>query len=252
MTRLTRASVAGPAPSFRGLQWRRPGASRRAHSRSTCGRDRRSAPMGALTPRWQAVLLLLAVSLPLAACGIDEVPPGEGPSTSSAGSASPTATATATATATETERTESREEMDATAEAMAVYANFSQLIQKARRDPTQDWSTAYAELTADPLRTNELLEISGLRDRGVAHSGQIRNTPEVSDVELAGGTDGTLRTVTIGDCIDSRDFPATVLATGELFSVARPPYPAVATVVFYPDPEERWLVTSFEAQDGTC
>lgn len=136
--------------------------------------------------------------------------------------------------------------------AIAVYRDLTELIQDARRNPTEDWLPAYSRLAADPYRSAELLEISALRDRGVAHSGEVRNEPEVSDVDLAGGTDGTLRTVTIDDCVDTRDFPATVVSTGEVFSVARPPHVAVATVVFYPPPEERWLVATVEVQDETC
>ena len=140
----------------------------------------------------------------------------------------------------------------AAAEAMAVYGGLTELIQDARRDPTQNWLPAYTQLTADPYRSAELLEISALRDRGIAHTGSVTNTPEVAGVDLAGGTDGTLQTVTIEDCVDARDFPAAVQATGEMISAERPPHVAVATVVFYPAPTDRWLVTAVEVQDQTC
>ena len=143
-------------------------------------------------------------------------------------------------------------ESEAAEEAMAVYGDLTQLIQDARRDPTQNWVPAYTQLTADPYRSAELLEISALRDRGIAHTGSVTNNPEVVGVDLAGGTDGTLQTVTIEDCVDTRDFPAAVQTTGEVISAERPPHLAVATVVFYRAPTERWLVTAVDVQDQTC
>ncbi|SOC49486.1 hypothetical protein SAMN05660748_2213 [Blastococcus aggregatus] len=137
-------------------------------------------------------------------------------------------------------------------EAMAVYGDLTELIQDARRDPTKSWLPAYTQLTADPYRSAELLEISALRDRGIKHTGSVINSPEVAGVDLAGGTDGTLQTVTIEDCVDARDFPAAVQASGEVISAERPPHFAVATVVFYPAPTDRWLVTAVEVQDQTC
>jgi hypothetical protein len=128
----------------------------------------------------------------------------------------------------------------------------TRLAQDARRDTTQDWLPPYAQLTADPYRSTELLEVSALRDRGIAHTGEVAHRPEVVAVDLAGGTDGTLRTVTIQDCVDTRDFPATVQATGEVVSAERPPHVAVAMVVLYPPPEDRWLVASIDVQDETC
>jgi hypothetical protein len=136
--------------------------------------------------------------------------------------------------------------------AMAVYRDANRLAQDARRDPTQDWLPAYAQVTADPYRSAELLEVSALRNRGIAHTGEVAHDPEVVAVDLAGGTDGTLRTVTIQDCVDTRDFPATVQATGDVVSAERPPHVAVATVVFYPPPEDRWLVATVDVQDETC
>jgi hypothetical protein len=144
-------------------------------------------------------------------------------------------------------------ESEAAAEAaMTVYGDLTELVQDARRDPTKNWAPAYTQVTADPYRSAELLEISALRDRGIAHTGSVTNNPEVADVDLAGGTDGTLQTVTIEDCVDTRDFPAEVQATGEVISVERPPHLAVATVVFYPAPTDRWLVTAVEVKDQTC
>lgn len=136
--------------------------------------------------------------------------------------------------------------------AMVVYRDVTRLAQDARRDPTQDWLPPYAQLTADPYRSAELLEILALRDRGIAHTGEVAHDPQVVAVDLAGGTDGTLRTVTIKDCVDTQDFPATDQATGDVVSAERPPHVAVATVVFYPPPEDRWLVATVDVQDETC
>jgi len=147
---------------------------------------------------------------------------------------------------------EDTESEAAAVEAMAVYGDLAQLVQDARRDPTQDWLPAYAQLTADPYRSAELLEISVLRHRGIAHAGSVTNSPKVAGVDLVGGTDGTLQTVTIEDCVDVRDFPATVQTTGEVISAERSPHVAVATVVFYPAPTDRWLVGAVEVQDRTC
>ncbi|WP_176946489.1 hypothetical protein [Blastococcus aurantiacus] len=144
------------------------------------------------------------------------------------------------------------DESSAADAAMAVYRDLSDLVQGARRDPAQDWLPAYTQLTADPYRSAELLEISALNDRGITHTGDVLHAPEVVEVDLAGGTDGTLGTVTIEDCVDTRQFPATVEATGEVVSAERPPHIAVATLVFYPPPESRWLVSTIDVRDETC
>ena len=186
----------------------------------------------------------LGSALTLAACGTDgnateQTPPAPSASETSAGptSAGPS---------------RNPDEAAAADAAMAVYRDVTRLAQDARRDPTQDWLPAYAPLAADPYRSAELLEISALRDRGIAHTGEVTHEPQVVAVDLAGGTDGTLRTVTIQDCVGTRDFPAAVQATGSVVSAKRPPHVAVATVVFYPPPEDRWLVATVDVQDETC
>ena len=189
-------------------------------------------------------IVALASVLALAACGTD----GEATEqTSPQASASETSAAS-----TSSGPSMNPDEAAAADAAMAVYRDVTRLARDARRDPTHDWLPAYAQLTADPYRSAELLEISALRDRGIAHTGEVIHTPDVFAVDLAGGTDGTLRTVTIQDCVDTRDFPATVKATGDVVSVDRPPHVAVATVVFYPPPEDRWLVATVDVQDETC
>ena len=189
-------------------------------------------------------LAVLGALLGLAACSSED---------GSTGQVSPSATALEPRPSPAPSSAVQDPEDEAAAEAaLAVYRDLTQVIQDARRDPTRDWLPAYSELAADPYRSAELLEISALRDRGVAHSGEVHNHPRVTEVDLAGGTDGTLRTVTIEDCVDTRDFPATVVATGQIFSVSRPPHVAIATVVFYPAPDDRWLVASVQVQDRTC
>ncbi|SOC46141.1 hypothetical protein SAMN05660748_0069 [Blastococcus aggregatus] len=189
-------------------------------------------------------IVALGSVLTLAACGTEgdatEQPP-PAPSASES-SAAPTSA----------DPSMDPDEVAAADAAMAVYRDVTRLVQDARRDPTQDWLPAYAQLTADPYRSAELLEVSALRDRGIAHTGEVAHDPEVAAVDLAGGTDGTLRTVTIQDCVDTQDFPATVQATGDVVSAERPPHVAVATVVFYPQPEDRWLVATVDVQDETC
>jgi hypothetical protein len=200
---------------------------------------------GDVTPaRTRIGLALVGSLITLVACsGGDGSPNQASPSTKAPeGRPSPAAPSAA----------EEPESEAAAAEAMAVYGDLTELIQDARRDPTQNWLPAYTQLTADPYRSAELLEISALRDRGITHTGSVTNSPEVVEVDLAGGTDGTLQTVTIEDCVDARDFPAAVQATGEVISAERPPHVAVATVVFYPAPTDRWLVTAVEVQDQTC
>lgn len=182
--------------------------------------------------------------LALAACGtdVDATEPTPPAPSASETSAAPTSTGPSM----------NPDEAAAADAAMAVYRDATRLVQDARRDPTQEWLPAYAQLSADPYRSAELLEVSALRDRGIAHTGEVAHDPEVVAVDLAGGTDGTLRTVTIEDCVDTRDFPATVQATGDIVSAERPPHVAVATVVFYPAPEDRWLVATVDVQDETC
>ncbi|MGX5653217.1 hypothetical protein ACWKWC_00390 [Geodermatophilus nigrescens] len=196
-------------------------------------------------PDWVRVAIVaLGSVLALTACGSDGDAAEEArpePSTSQT-SAAPTSAGPSV----------DPDEAAAADTAMAVYREVTRLAQDARRDPTQDWLPAYAQLTADPYRSAELLEVSALRDRGIAHTGEVRHDPEVLAVDLAGGTDGTLRTVTIQDCVDTQDFPATVQATGDVVSAERPPHVAVATVVFYPQPEDRWLVATVDVQDETC
>jgi hypothetical protein len=195
------------------------------------------------TRKWIG-LAVLGSLLALPACGGGE---------SSAEPASPSPTVPDSRPSPTTSATTSDPKDEAAAQAaMAVYRDLTELVQNARRDPSQDWLPAYTQLAADPYRSTELLEISALRDRGIAHSGAVTNAPEVTSVDLTGGTDGTLQTVTIEDCVDTRDFPATVQATGEVISAERPPHVAVATVVFYPPPEDRWLVAAVEVRDETC
>jgi hypothetical protein len=63
-----------------------------------------------------------------------------------------------------TSATTSDPEDEAAAQAaMAVYRDLTELVQNARRDPSQDWLPAYTQLAADPYRSTELLEISALR-----------------------------------------------------------------------------------------
>jgi hypothetical protein len=202
-----------------------------------------STAHGVPTPVWMGIVALGSL-LALTACGTDGDAPEQTPPASSAfePSAGPTSSSPAT----------SPDEEAAADAAMTVYRDMTRLVQDARRDPTQDWLPAYSQLTADPYRSAELFEISALHDRGISHTGEVTHDPAVVAVDLAGGTDGTLRTVTIQDCVNTRDFPATVQATGEEISAERPPHEAVATVVFYPPPENRWLVATVDVQDETC
>ncbi len=226
----SRSTVGVPVPAA-------DGAVSPAPTRSVCGGTR---------TRTRALIGLAVVGslLGLPACSGGE---------SSAEPASPSPTVPdSRPSPTTTAGTSDPEDEAAAQAAMAAYRDLTELVQNARRDPSQDWLPAYTQLAADPYRSAELLEISALRDRGIAHSGAVTNAPEVTGVDLTGGTDGTLQTVTIEDCVDTRDFPATVRATGEVISAERPPHVAVATVVFYPAPEDRWLVTAVEVRDEMC
>lgn len=199
----------------------------------------------ARTPARTRIILAVAGSLiTLVACSGEDGSASPAPPSTKAPETRPSPAAPSAVEDPETEA--------AAEEAMAVYGDLTELIQDARRDPTKNWLPAYTQLTADPYRSAELLEISALRDRGITHTGSVTNSPEVAGVDLAGGTDGTLQTVTIEDCVDARDFPAAVQATGEVISTERPPHVAVATVAFYPAPTDRWLVTAVEVQDQTC
>ena len=149
----TRSTVGVPEPAA-------DGAVPPAPTRSVCGGTRTRT-------RELIGLAVLGSLLALPACSGGE---------SSAEPASPSPTVPdSRPSPTTTAGTSDPEDEAAAQAAMAAYRELNELVQDARRDPSQDWLPAYTQLAADPYRSTELLEISALRDRGIAHSGAVTN-----------------------------------------------------------------------------
>lgn len=181
--------------------------------------------------RLAALCLTLAV---LAGCGGDNPEPE--PSRSSETSTS-SETPTTSAEPTDTGQG-GPDEQAAAQDALAAYNAAWDLVVLARRDPgaKPDWSLDYGQFYGEPLLSQVLGTLYGMRDDGLANpSGAPIRQPEAGAVDLASGS------VAIKDCVDVAQWPQIYVATGESNSVPQPPYLLEAQVV-YSQADGRWLV----------
>ena len=191
--------------------------------------------------KWSRCIGLGFVAVALTACSPDLGDPVDTSESSSSAEVEPTETSVPTPSLTP-------DEQAAADAALAAYNGAWGVQVLAQRNPgaKPDWRLDFQQFFAEPLLSEVLSTIYGLRDAGLtAPTGEPVRTPVVTEVDL------DAMHVTIVDCVDTRPWPS-LDASGAVVSTPRLPGPVTAQVD-YDTQLARWLVVQQEGDlEATC